>query len=361
MKIGIYDPYLDDLGGGEKYMMTIAECLTRENDVSVFWDDERVKKALMQRFSINLSGVQFVPNIFQSNTSQVRRLKETQKYDLIIFLSDGSIPFLLSKKTILHIQQPLSFRKVSLLNSLKLKRIDTVFCNSEFTKKYTDKRFGIQSKILYPPIVLKPKKIKKENFILHVGRFRVQDSAVGIKDFKKQKEMIQAFCKMIEEKKLKGWKLVMCVSVKDEDKKSFAELQKIAKEFPVEFELNKSNDELWEFYSRAKIYWHASGLGENLDEFPDRAEHFGISTVEAMGAGAVPVVINSGGQKEIVKNSVSGYLWNTVEELIGMTMQLIEDEKRLAVMSMEARVRAEYFAKIDFCQALNKLITVHEK
>ena len=36
MKIGIFDPYLDDLGGGEKYMMKIAQCLGKNHDVSIF-------------------------------------------------------------------------------------------------------------------------------------------------------------------------------------------------------------------------------------------------------------------------------------------------------------------------------------
>ena len=38
MRIGVFDPYLDDLGGGEKYMMSVASCLSKKHDVTVFWD-----------------------------------------------------------------------------------------------------------------------------------------------------------------------------------------------------------------------------------------------------------------------------------------------------------------------------------
>jgi hypothetical protein len=38
MKIGIYSPYLDTVGGGEKYMLTIAEGFSKENNVDVFLD-----------------------------------------------------------------------------------------------------------------------------------------------------------------------------------------------------------------------------------------------------------------------------------------------------------------------------------
>ena len=51
MKIGIYDPYLDDLGGGEKYMMKIAQCLSEQNEVYVFWDNSADVKALKERYA----------------------------------------------------------------------------------------------------------------------------------------------------------------------------------------------------------------------------------------------------------------------------------------------------------------------
>src|SRR5258706_3216856 len=103
MRIGIFDPYLDDLGGGEKYMMTIAECLSNNHEVDVFWDNKEDFKALNQRFSLDLSKVNLVPNIFSSKTTIFKKLLETRKYDVIIVLSDGSIPFSLSKRLFLHV------------------------------------------------------------------------------------------------------------------------------------------------------------------------------------------------------------------------------------------------------------------
>ena len=64
MKIGIFDPYLDDLGGGEKYMMTIAQVLSEKHDVSVFWDNKFDLDGLLKRFSLDLSKVKITPNIF---------------------------------------------------------------------------------------------------------------------------------------------------------------------------------------------------------------------------------------------------------------------------------------------------------
>jgi len=60
---------------------------------------------------------------------------------------------------------------------------------------------------------------------------------------------------------------------------------------------------------------HASGYGESVSRNPIRFEHFGITTVEGMAAGAVPVVIGKAGQTEIIRHDVDGYLWHSLGEL----------------------------------------------
>lgn len=357
MKIGIYDPYLDDLGGGEKYMMTIAEVLSQKHDVSLFWDDKKDLDGLLQRFSLDLDKVKLVKNIFSSGVGLWERSKITSMYDAIIFLSDGSIPLVFSRKLFLHLQQPLEQIAVSSLkNKLKLSRVTGVFYNSQFTKSFNDNLLqGVRSTIIYPPVLTHAKVTKKENMILHVGRFRVKNVA-GIEDYKKQTVMVQAFKEMVDNKMTHGWKFVIAASIKEEDQEKFATLQKEAKGYPIEFLINKSNDELWDTYNKAKIYWHASGFGEDLEAHPEYAEHFGISTVEAMGAGAVPVVINVGGQKEIVTEGENGLLWDSLEELHVKTEKVIKDEKLWNKLSENASVRAKDFTKEKFQEAIFKLV-----
>src|SRR3989344_3571320 len=99
MKIGIFDPYLDALGGGEKYMLSIAYCLSKMHDVFVFWDldkAENIKKSAERRFNLDFSNIKFTQNIFSPNMSIFEKLKKINSYDYIIYLSDGSIPLTLS-------------------------------------------------------------------------------------------------------------------------------------------------------------------------------------------------------------------------------------------------------------------------
>jgi glycosyltransferase involved in cell wall biosynthesis len=108
---------------------------------------------------------------------------------------------------------------------------------------------------------------------------------------------------------------------------------------------NLARSELTSLYERASIFWHASGYGEDQNIEPFLVEHFGISTVEAMAAGCVPVVINKGGQSEIVQHEVNGFLWETLDELKDYTARLISDDDLRVRMSAAARKRAQMFSR----------------
>lgn len=350
MKIGIFDPYLDTLSGGEKYILTAASCLSKNNEVFIFWDsdEEKIKAKAKSKLSIDLDKVKFAPNIFGKEYPRLSRLLESKNFDLIIYLSDGSIPVVLSK-LIVHFQFPVEWIKNNLKTKFKFSRVEKIICNSEFTKSFIDKKLGVKSVVLYPPCEIKDQKLKKENIVLHVGRFGTD---VEGRNFKKQDFMINAF----QELKIKDWKFVLVIGFMPGDAGKVNGLKKIAKGYNIEIIENPKNDKLWELYSRSKIYWHASGFGEDLAKYPEKAEHFGISTVEAMGAGAVPVVINAGGQKEIVEENKSGFLWNSIGDLLGKTQTLINDQILWGKMSKLAVERSRVFSTDRFCKELVDLI-----
>ncbi len=350
MKIGIFDPYLDDNGGGERYMMTIAQVLSRVHDVDVFWNNRVDFNNVKERFSLDFSKVKLHENIF--NYSFVKKQKASKKYDIIIVLSDGSIPVLSSKKLYLHMQQPM-FSKLSVKDKLKLKRVKKIFCNSQFTKEFIEKNYKVKCDLLYPPVSILGNNSEKEDIILHVGRFRVLN--VKNEDYKKQHVMIDEFKKMVDGG-LKNWKFVLAVSLNDVKDERFVRMKKAAEGYPIEFLINTSNKHLWDVGKKAKIYWHATGFGEDLEKNPHFAEHFGISTVEAMGAGIVPVVINAGGQKEIVTDGETGFLWNSLSEFKEKTLRLINDEKLLHEMSKKAFERSKDFSEDNFEKSVFEFI-----
>lgn len=349
MKIGFYNPYLNTLGGGEKYFFDLIKCIEQGNKVDIFWDDSSVLKQAQERFGKNFGEVKFVNNIFSGKHSFFSKYDVTSQYDRIVYLSDGSVPFLFAKKNILIFQFPIPWVKRNIFTSLKFNKIDAVICYSNFVKEHLDRTLKISSKIL-PPLVEKTTvKADKENLILSVGRF------TQAMNRKKQELLIDVFKEMINDG-LDDWKLMLAGSVLDEDLDFVEKLKNAAQGFPIEILTNAKRQDLLGYYAKAKIYWHAAGFGENLDEHPEFAEHFGISTVEAMGAGAVPVVFGAGGQKEIVENGTNGFFWNSKDELKRITTNLIKNEDQLKSVSIESEKRAEDFNSDNFCKKAKEII-----
>lgn len=357
MKIGIFDPYLDTLAGGEKYMLTAAQCLAENHTVSIFWDKEpgeQVKKKVKDKFGMGLENITFVRNIFAGTVPFHTRFFESRKYDAILVLSDGSIP-LIGTKLFLHFQSPMEWIKVSAKDSLKLSQVKKIICNSKFTKYYIDKKFNVKSEVLYPPVrIVQTKETKKENTILHVGRFGINTSGSS---YKKQEFMAETFKNMVDDG-LTKWNMIFVVSVfGKEHEEALVKFKETIKEYPITIIQNPINDDLWSLYSKAKIYWHASGFGEDFAKHPDRAEHFGISTVEAMGKRAVPIVINAGGQPEIVQDGQNGFLWHTQDELRKKTEKIMNNETLREKLANNAKKRSEDFDQEHFCQQLSAIIS----
>lgn len=358
IKIGIYDPYLDTLGGGERYILTVAESLILQgHQVNIFWsgDPDFVTKGAA-RFSLNLNNINIVPNIFNKNTSLLSRFKTLLGYDTIFYLSDGSLPFLFSKNNIVHFQVPFKFNFTlteKLLNSIKFLFINTIICNSQFTSKVFTKTFNHHNKVLYPPVDVDKFKISKnkENIILSVGRFD------NLLNSKRQDILIKAFSQLISNTSIK-WKLVLAGGSK-ENPQTNQYLKKLLKEshnLPIEIIVNPSFDQLVDLYSKSKIYWHAAGYDVDQNLNPENTEHFGIVVVEAMSAGLIPIVVNKGGLPEIVSHQKNGFLWNSIEELIATTKILINSPDLQSKMSLKAIQTSKFFNKSVFTKNLLNII-----
>lgn len=355
MRIGFFDPYLDTLGGGERYTLTLAEYfLVKGHRVEIFWPEKETLEKAGARFNLQFAGLQYNPQLYRllsqpDNFWQKRRL--TRPYDLIFHLSDGSLPFLFGKKNIVHFQVPFTQVKGrSLINKIKLGRIDHLVCNSRFTKRFIDQEFGIQSQVIYPPSAIEDFLAKpKKNIILSVARF---DSFLHAK---KQNILLSAF-KDMEETERRGWRLILAGGAQARAMQKLEKLKKSAGHLPVEILTNVDFKTLQNLYGQAKIYWHAAGFGVNEEKNPEKVEHFGIGTVEAMAAGCVPVVCAKGGQKEIVDQAIDGFLWQTRKDLIKYTRELMVNEDLRNKMARRAEQKSKKFSKKVFCQQFDELI-----
>lgn len=356
MKIAIYSPYLDTFGGGERYMMTIAELFVPGHTVDVLLDKhledlggDYLKNKLSDRFNLNLQSANFIKAPIGKDSSLFARMLFLKKYDILFYLTDGSIFYPTAKKNILHIQSPLVGQPAkSVGGKIKLKGWDLIIYNSQFTKKYSQNNWPLSSQVIYPPVDtdnLKPPKKKK--YLLSVGRF------FGYLKDKKHDVLIKAFKDLYEGRKLTGWSLHLAGAASEGDKKYLQELKRLSKGLPIRFYPNIEFDKLIKLYGQSSIYWHAAGF-EETD--PTKMEHFGISTVEAMSAGCVPVVVSKGGQTEIVENGKNGFWWDSLKELKEYTILLINDQNLRDQLSQNASLTSQRFSKKRFEQEILDLV-----
>lgn len=229
---------------------------------------------------------------------------------------------------------------------------DTIITISEFSKIWINKHWARNSYVLYPPASTSnfyPAK-NKRNIIANIGRFFVTGHS------KKQLDLLRVFKQMVDDG-YTDWELHFIGSVADGEahQQYLNTIRDEALGYPVYFHINAPFIELREILTQAKIYWHATGLDENPDKHPIRLEHFGITTVEAMASGCVPIVINLGGQREIVTKE-SGFLWNKREQLLSLTEKLIQDPKLWKSMSQKAIERSKFFSIDNFKKELKKYL-----
>lgn len=349
----IYDPYLNTLGGGERYVFSFALGLIKSGySVVLAWSTRKELDEAQLRFGLDLAQISIDEEAYKlcsQKTAYTERLSFTKEYDLIFWVSDGSLPFLFSKNNLIHLQVP--FKKIggnATITSLKTVFINKFVYNSDFTRKVLERHLQPDKGfVLYPPVDVDSfQPGKKEKVILSVARFDSPSHS------KRQDVLIEAFRKLSET--VKDYRLVLAGGLIGEQV-IIQKLKNSAKDLNIEFVINPDFTELKNLYAEATFFWHAAGFEINEQTDPEKVEHFGITTVEAMSAGAVPVVIAKGGQKEIVIHD-TGYLCDDPAEIAQRTEELIKDTKTLEAMSTAAIHRSKAFSIAEFEEKLKTLL-----
>ncbi|MEK7263733.1 MAG: glycosyltransferase family 4 protein [Bacteroidota bacterium] len=362
MKILIYNPYWSSLGGGEKYITVLGEVLSQQgNNVVFLSSDESISKEKLEKyFNADLSHVQFdyVKN-FSALTSY------TKDFDIMFSVTNFRAVPSAATKNVYIMQAPYGTRTyINILRNIvfgkikesakdffrmrlleRSKHIAGVVVYSQFVQRTLLHHHNVRSHVLTPPIDdFFMEGIKKEKIILSVGRI-----FAGFYNQKRYDITTKAF-REIAKDSLAGWEfhIVGSVAKDDASQKMLEHLLKINEGFPVYFHLNEPYDKLKEWYNRASIFWHAAGYGVDEEKYPEQTEHFGMSTVEAMSAYAVPVVVNNGGQKEIVQSGINGFLWNTTEELKEFTIHLAQNDDVRNLIAQNCRSRYFLFDRKRF-------------
>ncbi len=369
MTICLFSPYLpNNFGGGEKYLLDSALALrhSKKHQVYVAISSsgqnltvsrlKKIKHDYEQFMGASLKELHFIATPLASSANFLKKYLWTRHFDVLFYLTDGSLFFSGAKRNILHIQVPLKLDKSGWLERQKLKNWHKKITNSYFTKSIIEPSWQTKIDLVHQPMIEAEPLIvstdlhKKEKIILNVGRFFPQLHS------KRQDIMVKIFARLLRDHKreVKDWKLVLIGNV--EDKKFATRVKSLAKGLPIEIKHEVSRKELIEYYQRSSIYWHATGYRVNEQQTPEKVEHFGISTVEAMACGNVPVVMGKGGQLEVVGEDFQDWLWLTQHECLKKTKQLIKNQELRLQLQKRAQQRSRQFSPEAFTTKLEQLL-----
>lgn len=363
LKVGVFCPTFNVYGGAEVVTAVLANTLAQNKcDVTLFANEEinqqEIKKFIGKGLDPSIEAVvkpsliqprgllDFYQTILRSYIFKLKCDLWIDVYSNCVFpwtnITYIHFPFLnhysyrptfpyLRSRNILHVGGlPHAFFEKNFANYSK----KLVVANSHYTadeiKRFSGKKVGV----LYPPMPSFNSNISKTT-----SKNRRKDLVVTVSRFRPDKELEKIpFIASLTDPSIK---FVIIGRVHHQG--TLLSLQgitrKLGLEDRVKFLPDASRSDMTEMLEKAKIYLHTM-----------TGEHFGISIVEAMTKGCIPIVHDSGGAKEFVPRD---FRYNSISEAAANITNEIREWSPQKVM--EVVKIAENFTEDNFSRGFMKL------
>jgi GT2 family glycosyltransferase len=371
IRVGIYDHAGHFAGGGQRYVAEMAAIMQDRYDVGYIFNNDVQLSEYKEWFDLDLSKCSM-------KIIKIPFFEERNRYtaDEGMVVGERTNPFDIISRETLNYDIFINANMLGKLNPLspvsifvchfpdqertrffQVDKYDHLIINGDYTGGWVNRRWNLEPTTkLYPPVNMYNELSTpddKEKMILSVSRFEISGS-------KKQAEMIRTFSDMCHRypEETRGWKL-MLVGGSTPGNTYIDEIEEVLSgaHGDIEYKTNVAVSEIKDYYRRASIFWHACGLDEDR---PERVEHFGMTTVEAMQNCCVPIVIDGGGQREIVEHGDSGFRFSTLDELMALSLNVMGDRYQCRRMAERAYLRSRLFGHSVFKDQLEKLLVEAE-
>ena len=214
-----------------------------------------------------------------------------------------------------------------------------VLTNSEYTRKSIFNAFNIDAKILYPPVDTDTfhkaalRSSHREDIILVISRIAPD----------KQVENAIEVARIMRSKSI-GKVMVIAGNLHHYDHHYYQKLKKMIADYDlsdyISLQINISFSKLIQLMQLAKVYFH-----------PRIDEHFGISIVEAMASGLVPVVSDIGGHTEFVPSKYHFHTLSHAADIIALAFEATRSE-RMAISNSTTK-----FSNANYIKSFHRILS----
>ena len=351
MKILLIHPRLSVKGGGERVAIHSilaatkagheVSLLSEEFDEASFEDFygcsglfDKIDRAYYPAFRPVFSPRVLLYQRLVYHWVRIRKAVSRDSFDIVLSTQDiGYIPsthapviqYCYFPEYFSHLQTSSSpvwrlyYRPASAYYRNRVRRVGILLSVSDFTRGFITKKWKRDSKTVYPPCPVEAfselsKVQPRENLVVTIGRIVPE----------KRFHLFVELARLVPETRF-----VAIGSLSEDSSAYYERLTRTAPE-NVSFVLSPLR-KVKNILGRAMAYVHCA---EN--------EHFGITIVEAMAAGCVPIVHDSGGPREIVTSDV-GFRWSNLSVAARQIGMLAENDSLRRELSVASSVRATQF------------------
>lgn len=301
------EPVIDSIIANGNYDITV----NTDADTLPFYHHSLSKKNAVTychfpsaKYHIDLENLEYLRDIRVANIPEI--------YDIDFSKKNYEAPNLdLSTK-----QKAKNYFKFLRAKYDSLMKNTTVLTNSQYCRKAIWSTFNIDAKILYPPVDVETfqdivlKSSQREDLILVISRIAPD----------KQIENAIELARIMRHKSI-GKAMIIAGNLHHYDYDYYLEMKKKIADYDlseyISLQTNISFGKLIQLMQLAKVYFH-----------PRIDEHFGISIVEAMASGLVPVVSDVGGHTEFVPSKYHFHTLNNAVDVIALGFEATASERR---------------------------------
>jgi glycosyltransferase involved in cell wall biosynthesis len=207
--------------------------------------------------------------------------------------------------------------------------------NSEFSRKAIFNEFGVDSTVVHPPVDVET--FRNASLWSDIRT----DSILVVSRFHPSKKLENAIhlAKLLKRKGI-GKYIKIVGNIHPNDAAYYRYLKNLVRRYDLKdfimFEVNVNFGRLLDLMRRAKVYFH-----------PMLGEPFGISTVEAMSAGLIPVVPDTGGHTEFVPERYRFHTFKQAAEAVAAALNATSSERLQISSSTQKYSTANYVLRLN--------------